>query len=101
MAAYITFQPTDHYATKTYDGNSSSNAQTGVGFQPALTVNKLREPSGEAFKVQDSIRTARYYMNWNNTNADSSGGGMASFDADGFTMSGANNAWNYGISGNY
>lgn len=101
MAAYITFQPTDHYATKTYDGNSSTNAQTGVGFQPALTVNKLREPSGEAFKVQDSIRTAGYYMNWNNTNADSSGGGMASFDADGFTMSGANNAWNYGISGNY
>ena len=53
MAAYITFQPTDHYATKTYDGNSSTNAQTGVGFQPALTVNKLREPSGKAFKVED------------------------------------------------
>jgi len=32
--AYITFQPSDYFNTKLYTGNGSTNAQTGVGFQP-------------------------------------------------------------------
>ena len=32
--AYISFQPSDYFNTKLYTGTGSSNAQTGVGFQP-------------------------------------------------------------------
>ena len=32
--AYITFQPSDYFNTKIYTGTGSSNAVTGVGFQP-------------------------------------------------------------------
>ena len=37
--AYITFQPSDHYNTKLYTGTGSSNAVTGVGFQPDFTLD--------------------------------------------------------------
>ena len=43
MAAYISFQPSDYFNTKIYTGTGSSNAITGVGFQPDLIWIKNRD----------------------------------------------------------
>ena len=40
--AYITFQPKDNFKALTYTGTGSSNAITGVGFQPDWTWIKNR-----------------------------------------------------------
>ena len=52
MAAYISFQPSDFFNTKLYTGTGSSNAITGVGFQPALLGLKLEQ---EANPIDFSI----------------------------------------------
>ena len=37
MAAYISFQPSDHFNTKIYTGNNTAGqSYTGLGFQPDL-----------------------------------------------------------------
>ena len=41
--AYISFQPSDHYNTVLYTGTGSSNAITGVGFQPDFVWTKNRD----------------------------------------------------------
>ena len=34
--SYISFQPQDYFNTKLYTGTGSTNAITGVGFQPDM-----------------------------------------------------------------
>ena len=46
--AYTTInKSTDHFNTKLYTGNASTNAITGVGFQPDLVWLKNRGSSGD------------------------------------------------------
>ena len=84
--AYITFKPTDHFNTKLYTGNASTNAVTGVGFAPAMSWFKSRS-NNNAHAVFDALRTT--YSIWpNNSDAqgDASGDGFTSLDSDGFTF---------------
>ena len=46
MAQYITFQPSDHFNTKLYTGNGSTNNITGVGFDPDWIWAKSRAVEG-------------------------------------------------------
>ena len=99
--AYISFQPKDHYNTKLYTGNASTNAITGVGFGPAMTWFKARNATG-SHAIFDALRTT-YSVSPSNSAAEynSSGDGFTSLDSDGFTLNGngggggVNSALNY------
>ena len=55
--AFISFQPKDHFNTKLWSGNSSTQAITGVGFQPDFFWGKNRSSTNN-HQVLDSIRGA-------------------------------------------
>ena len=55
--AYTTINKhTDHFNTKLYTGNGSTNAITGVGFQPDWTWIKNRTTAGEGHHLYDAVR---------------------------------------------
>jgi len=72
--------------TKLYTGTGSSNALTGVGFQPDLTWIKQRNETRNS-NLYDSIRGVQVYIQ-----SSSSGGngthtnGLTAFGSDGFTV---------------
>ena len=89
--AYATFnKPSLHFNTKLFTGTGSSQAVTGVGFQPDWIWFKNRSAS-EAHTWFDVVRgaTNRIYSssNANQTNSGSSSR-LVSFDSDGFTAGG-------------
>ena len=88
--AYTTINKhTDYFNTKLYTGNGSTNAQTGVGFQPDLTWIKRRNNTGDHL-VADAVRGANKNIRPNTTAAESDNGAihLNSFDSDGFTVGG-------------
>ena len=97
--AYISFQPKDNFTTKLYTGNnSSSNAITGVGFQPDWVWLKGRNV-GDSHRVFDAVRGAANYITPNANVAESSAYPLTSFDSDGFTIGSSdasvNGSYNY------
>ena len=84
--AYITFQPNDYFNTKLFTGTGSSNAVTGVGFQPDWVWIKNRSTTSSHI-VQDVVRgaTKQLYPDLNNAEVTGSDG-VSSFDSDGFTV---------------
>ena len=106
--AYISFQPSAHFNTKIYGGTGSSNALTGVGFQPDFTWIKCRGHTS-SHTLTDAVRGVTKHNSTNNTNAEyTSSTEITSFDSDGFTVgtdSGVNNAsrtfvsWNWKANG--
>ena len=88
MAAYTTInKPTLHFNTKLYSGNGSTNAQTGVGFQPDLFWCKSRS-NAENNTLIDAVRGVGYGLTSNSNAVQYSGTNFGSFDSDGFTWSG-------------
>ena len=101
--------PEDYFNTVLYTGNSSTNAITGVGFQPDFLWLKARSASGYDHVLQNVITGSTNQLYTNSTSAEvSDTDAITSFDADGFT-SGAdvttNNsgvtyvAWNWKANG--
>ena len=66
--AYITFQPKDHFNTVLYTGNGSTQAVTGVGFQPDWVWMKVRSTSG-SHRLCDVVRGATKLLQSNATDA--------------------------------
>ena len=92
--AYITFQPSDYFNTKLYTGNGSTNAQTGVGFQPDWLWFKNRADTYN-HHVFDVVRGVNQQLQVDSNGAESTyATSMTSFDSDGFTL-GNNNNINY------
>ena len=86
MAEYISFQPSDYFNTKIYTGTGSSNAITGVGFQPDLIWIKNRDAADWQIWT-DSVRGTDYNIYSNDLNAQENyTTRVQSFDADGFTL---------------
>ena len=87
MAAYISFQPTDHFNTLLYTGDASaSQAFTGVGFKPGCLWIKMISETKE-WSNYDAPRGVEKTMRINNRDAQSTdASGLISFDADGFTL---------------
>jgi len=87
--AYISFQPSDYFNTVLYTGNASTNAVTGVGFQPDWLWVKSRSRT-DNHRLMDSLR-GTYSIMSNNTDfqRDVSGDGFTSLDSDGFTLNGS------------
>ena len=84
--AYISFQPKDHFNTKLWSGNSSTQAITGVGFQPDLVWGKNRSSTNN-HQLLDSIRGANNILiTSSNAQAVADSNILNSFDSDGYTL---------------
>ena len=103
--AYTTInKSSDYFNTKLYTGTGSSNAITGVGFQPDLLWIKSRSNT-YSHSWTDAVRGKDNKIASNNSNAQyTDSGQLASFDSDGFTLNtdaGVNNnnstftSWNW------
>jgi hypothetical protein len=80
-------KPTDYFNTKLFTGNGSSNAISGVGFQPDWIWFKNRT-SAQSHAIVDSVR-GRKGLQSNVTDAEytlNSGKDFGTFDSDGFTV---------------
>jgi hypothetical protein len=85
--AYTTInKPSEYFNTKLYTGNGSTNAITGVGFQPDMCWWKMR--SGvEEHALGDAVRGATKIVKPNATSAEATSSSyFTSFDSDGFTL---------------
>ena len=106
--------PSEHFNTVLYTGNSSTNAITGVGFQPDFTWFKARSDI-RTHSLVDSVRgfngsSARVLQSGGSgSNAEWESAYINSLDSDGFTLSGTENyinnsshtyvAWNWKANG--
>jgi hypothetical protein len=85
--AYITFQPSDYFNTKLYTGTGSSNAQTGVGFQPDWLWIKDRDSGSNSHIITDAIRgTNKIIFTDSNGVELTDANRVTSFNSDGFTV---------------
>ena len=93
--AYTTVPKSTAYFTPTlYTGNYSTNAITGVGFQPDLTWIKTRTTAGENHYLFDVIRGVTKYIHSDTSAAQGTNAAtLTTFGSDGFTV-GANNSVN-------
>ena len=92
MSNYTTInKSTEHFNTKLYEGNGSTNAITGVGFQPDLTWIKNRTDVSN-HNLYDAVRgTSAGKLKSNTTNAESyNASDLSTFGTDGFTVGGNN-----------
>ena len=86
MAQYITFQPKDYFNTLLYTGTGSTNAVTGVGFQPDMVWSKNRDQTYN-HQINDAVRGVNKQLAPNNTNAqETNTGELTAFGSDGFTV---------------
>tara|TARA_R100000995_G_C3475438_1_gene120681 strand:+ start:78 stop:1136 length:1059 start_codon:yes stop_codon:yes gene_type:complete len=85
--AYTTIdKSTLHFNTKLWTGTGSSNAITGVGFQPDFCWVKMRSGSENHF-LTNAIQGATKIIQSDTTAAEqTSSNGMTAFNADGFTV---------------
>ena len=89
--AYTTInKSSDYFNTKLYTGNASTNALTGVGFQPDMVWLKSRD-FVQNHEMYDAVRTAtkRIYPNLTN-GEDTDTAGLTAFNSDGFTLGNSN-----------
>jgi|TARA_R110001592_G_scaffold33295_2_gene115521 hypothetical protein len=85
--AYTTInKSSDFFNTKLYTGTGSSNAVTGVGFQPDLVWLKKRNAADNHYWF-DAVRGATKYIRSNLTSAEATdSGSLSAFGSDGFTV---------------
>ena len=107
--AYTTITKSSSFMnTVLYTGNDTTNAITGVGFQPDLTWLKRRNGAYSNY-LFDVLRGALYEINSNSNEASTSlANSLTAFDSDGFTLgseglTNANNdtfaSWNWKANG--
>ena len=84
--AYTTIKkPSDYFNTKLYSGTGSSQAVSGVGFQPDWIWFKCRQANNH--NLFDAIRGSNKIIQSSTTNAEATSTALlTSFDSDGFTV---------------
>jgi|TARA_R100000479_G_scaffold175622_1_gene127143 hypothetical protein len=86
MAFSSITKPSDHFNTKLYTGNGSTQSITGVGFQPDWTWIKYRGGTG-GHNLFDAVRGATKRLRTNSTGAENTGADtLTAFDSDGFSL---------------
>ena len=103
--AYTTInKSSDHFNTKLYTGNGSTQSITGVGFQPDWVWLKKRDASA-SHELYDAVRGATKRLKSDATNAEfTDANTLTSFDSDGFSLgtgSGINSSSNTFVSWNW
>jgi len=95
MAAYITFQPSDHYKTQLYTATGSALTTTGVGFSADWTWIKDRDAT-KWHNLVDTINGYNKYVYTNSTlPEDTVTDRLTSWNSDGFVL-GTNTETNNG-----
>ena len=99
MADYTTIDnPGLFFNTVLYTGNGSTNAITGVGYQPDWVWIKRRSGTGSN-RLFDSVRGVHKSISSNSTGAElDNSNTLTSFDTDGFSL--ASDSGNYGVNVN-
>jgi len=93
MAYSTIIKPSDYFDTKLYTGNASTNAITGVGFQPDMAWLKQRNSTPDHY-LYDAIRGVQNYITPNlATQQQANATSLTAFNSDGFTL-GSNAATN-------
>ena len=97
--AYTTInKSTDYFNTVLYTGNGSTNAITGVGFQPDWLWVKCRSDANGG-QIFDALRTTNSISpNATDAEANRASDGFTSLDSDGFTMNGSGSGGNTNVS---
>jgi len=85
--------PNKHFDTLLYSGNSSTNAITGLNYQPDWVWIKRRNGTN-SHQVYDSVRGAGKNLRPDLTNAEVDNTAFNSFDSNGFELDGSSNAHN-------
>ena len=86
MAYSSIIKPQDYFNTKLYTGNGSTNAQTGVGFQPDMVWIKSRTNNSDHV-ITDAVRGVTKEIRPNKTDyEDTASNGLTTFGTDGFTV---------------
>ena len=108
MAYSTILKPSDYFNTKLYTGNGSTNAITGVGFQPDFTWIKQRA-GATSHMLFDVIRGATYRLSSDTNEANGQySTSLTAFGSDGFTLGSFNDvninsgtfaAWNWKANG--
>ena len=90
--AYTTInKSTDYFNTKLYTGNGSTNAITGVGFQPDLVWSKSRSDTYDHVWF-DAVRGATKRIISNSSGAETTAStDLTAFNSDGFTLGSGSN----------
>tara|TARA_Y100000114_G_scaffold113216_1_gene107073 strand:+ start:779 stop:2464 length:1686 start_codon:yes stop_codon:yes gene_type:complete len=78
--------PSKQFGVVTYTGNTSTNAITGLGFQPDLVWVKSRNQSRNSY-MADSSRGTNKIISSTLTEVERTETNLTSFDTDGFTLS--------------
>jgi hypothetical protein len=86
MAYSSIVKPTDYFNTVLYSGTGSSQAITGVGFQPDWIWFKCRSQN-QNHNLFDVIRGSNKIIQTSTSNAEATSTALlTSFDSDGFTV---------------
>lgn len=94
--------PEDYFNTVLYTGDdSTSQAVTGVGFQPDFVWLKSRTSAVLSHAVLDSVRGVNKSIFPDDTGSENSGVVFPSFDSDGFTVSDSGGNWTNEDSNNF
>jgi hypothetical protein len=104
----LTNQGDDYFNAVLYTGNGTTNAITGVGFQPDFVWLKSRSGATTNHALFDAVRGVGYNLRSNTTEAEaipSPNDSLTAFNSDGFTLgananSGAPNI-NFTVGGTY
>ena len=87
--------PTAQFNSVLYTGNQTTNAITGVGFQPDWLWVKNRTTSGDYPVMVDAVRGKTKVISSASTSAEwTDSTAVTSFDSDGFTLGNATTDWN-------
>jgi hypothetical protein len=98
MAYSSIIKPSDYFNTVLYTGNGSTNAITGVGFQPDWLWVKCRS-NANGGQLFDVLRTTNSLSpNETDAEANRASDGFTSLDSDGFTMNGSGSGGNTNVS---
>jgi hypothetical protein len=86
MAYTVVDNPREYFNTVLYTGNGSTNAITGVGFQPDWVWVKGRTNTPNHY-LFDSVRGVQKNIHSNTTDAEATGANtLTAFGSDGFTL---------------
>ena len=93
--AYCWRRISGYSAFGTYTGNNSTNAITGLGFQPDWVLIKCIDTAGTNWQIWDSVRTTGYnlFPNLNIGGVDNSST-FTGFTSTGFTVAGTSQSAN-------
>ena len=99
MAYSSITKPEDYFNTKLYTGNGSTNAITGVGFQPDWLWIKCRSFANGHALFDANQATNSVSTETDSAQADRANDGFTSLDSDGFTLNGNGSGGRQNVSG--